>query len=344
MNQPAQLILTVDYEVFGDGSGQPRPCVLESTERILAIAESRGVPLTLFVEALEFAAMEREPACQAQSDAVRLQLTEALARGHDLQLHLHPQWWDAKLDPAGNWQLDLSRWRIGDLPFHEVAGLLEQGKVWLEGLGRQQRPDYRCIAFRAGGWCIQPSALVLAALSDQGFLIDSTVAPGLRNATAGEWSDFRDAPDLPFWNVDQNLTVPVSHGVWEFPILTGRVARLDHLKALRKAGLAEGCQGSYRGPRGAAARLYGRLSRLRQLGAVMLDFSTLPAPQLIEITRQWCERFAGEPASLPLAAIGHSKNFTATSERALTEYLDWVNGQGIVGTTYPDALESISGS
>ncbi|MBL3528745.1 MAG: hypothetical protein JMN27_11245 [gamma proteobacterium endosymbiont of Lamellibrachia anaximandri] len=342
MNQPAQLILTVDYEVFGDGSGQPRPCVLGSTERILAIAESRGVPLTLFVEALEFAAMEREPACHAQSDAVRLQLTEALARGHDLQLHLHPQWWDAKLDPAGSWQLDLSRWRIGDLPFQEVAGLLEQGKVWLEELGRQQRPDYRCIAFRAGGWCIQPSALVLAALSDQGILIDSSVAPGLRNATAGEWSDFRDVPDLPFWNADQDLAAPVSRGVWEFPILTGRVARMDHLKALRKAGLAEGCQGSYRGPGGIAARILGRLSRLRQLGMVMLDFSTLPAPQLIEITRQWCEHFAGGPVSLPLAAIGHSKNFTASSERALTEYLDWINGQGIVGTTYPDALESIS--
>ena len=56
---PDHLILTADYEVFGDGSGDVSACVVEPTEAMLSVAARHGAPVTLFVESLEFDAMRR---------------------------------------------------------------------------------------------------------------------------------------------------------------------------------------------------------------------------------------------------------------------------------------------
>ena len=56
-NQPDHLILTVDYEIFGNASGSPLKCVVEPAERILSIAKHFAAPVTLFVEALEIMEM-----------------------------------------------------------------------------------------------------------------------------------------------------------------------------------------------------------------------------------------------------------------------------------------------
>ena len=90
MSERAHLILSLDYEVFGNGSGDLDCCVLQPTERIAAIAERHGARLAIFVDALEFAAMERTGVSDAHR--VRQQLQSLLARGHRVELHLHPQW------------------------------------------------------------------------------------------------------------------------------------------------------------------------------------------------------------------------------------------------------------
>jgi hypothetical protein len=145
---------------------------------MMRVAESIGAPLTFFVDTLEFQAMST--AKQFRESVVRVseQISVAIGRGHDAQLHLHPQWKNARLDENGNWIHDMSLWRIGDLAKNDVREMLREGKTWLETLCRPVSSDYRCLAFRAGGWCIQPSDFVVRELIDLGFKIDSTVAPG----------------------------------------------------------------------------------------------------------------------------------------------------------------------
>jgi hypothetical protein len=45
-----KLILSVDYEIFGNGSGDVRQHVIESARRMAAICEKHGVPLAVFFE------------------------------------------------------------------------------------------------------------------------------------------------------------------------------------------------------------------------------------------------------------------------------------------------------
>ena len=347
LKNKAYLILTVDYEIFGNGLGCVDRCVIVPAGRMMRITKRFNAPVTFFVEATEFMAMQ--VAGVPAVDRVRQQLAQSVFQGHDVQLHLHPQWENAHQEADGSWRVDNEIWRIGDLPFDTTLRILKAGKAWLECVAGEKVPEYCCFAFRAGGWCIQPSQRVVRAMMGLGFQIDSTVAPGLRNETRVEWSDFRKAPVKPYWKIDGNVCKEASSGLLEVPIVTGKIGRWRHLEAVRTArstgegGLASGCMGDYHRPGGRLESLQGKIGKVMHLGHVMLDFSTMPVDILIEITRQWIARFGGNAIPVPLVAIAHTKNFTEASDKNMAEYLAWVKNERIVFSTYGEWLNAMDG-
>lgn len=342
------IILTVDYEVFGNGSGCPAACIIKPADRMLAIANEFQVPITFFVESLEL--MEMEKVGVSTANAIKEQIRSAVKSGHDVQLHLHPQWEDSKYLSDGRWELNMMRWRIGDLPAEKVGELLRIGVDWLENVVKAVDASYRCLAFRAGGWCIQPSVNVLNEMKKIGILIDSTVAPGIRSVKRDEWSDFRNAPDKPYWKIDVDVCASSIDGLWELPIATAKINPFRHLQAVRNSrragdgGLSPGCSGSYQGPGGALQQIQGKLGKLSQVGRVMLDFSTMPTDVLIEVTKKWMDKFDDENANVPIVAIAHTKNFTAASEYALAGYLDWARDEEICIATFGQWLRKMNDS
>jgi hypothetical protein len=340
------LILTVDYEVFGNGQGCLKHCVVEPAARLLRVADQFDAPVTLFAEAAEFMAMEREIGRDAVR-AVREQLESAVIGGHDVQLHLHPQWLGAKKHPNGAWDLDLNRWRIGDLPEDETENLIATGKGWLDDVAFANSAGRSCMAFRAGNWCIQPSDAVVRSLRRQGFQVESTVVPGMRRSSQGEWSDFRSAPDLPFWRVEGNVCEARASGLWEVPIVSGRVARLTQLtgefqaRNTENSRFAPNCHGSYSIRHGGPLiRLGANLRKLLDLGLAKLDFSTVPAETLVTITEDWMRRFSAPHRPTPIVAIAHTKNWTDRSMSHLADYLTWARHAGLQFSTYSQWLDS----
>ena len=334
------LILTIDYELFGNGSGCLNHCVTAPTETCLQTLKKYTAELAFFADATEFKALASYPEIFGQGmQAVETQLVDALNDGHTLQLHIHPQWLGASYE-NGVWQLDLSKWRIGDLTQDDINRCVAEGLEYLNGIAARSRSDkgQNCKVFRAGGWAVQPGAKVLAALQQCGVEMESTVAPGAYNPARGDWFDFRRSPDLPFWPVREEVCVAVNSDIdngiaslMEVPITTAKVGKLKHFKSLREhrklPGLPEGCVGSYDGPNSRWQNYLGKLNKLLRMGTVMLDFSTMPGWMLVEITRQhqWVNRARELP--IPIVAIGHNKNFTAKSNENLVYWLDWVADQ-----------------
>lgn len=347
MKQSTHLILSVDYEVFGDGTGDVDCCVIEPAKNMMDIAERFNAPITFFVESLEFIAMEQTTATRDSVERIQKQLIKAIGKGHDVQLHLHPQWYSAKYNSEGIWQLDMKHWRIGDLEEHKTANVLRNGKYWLEALLQPIEENYRCNVFRAGGWCIQPSEKIVKGMLELGIDIDSTVAPGLYNSTKGEWCDFRNAPDSPIWRVDSDICTPTETGILEIPITTGKISRWRHLQAVKlsrahdNGGMANGCCGSYQGVASKSQAGMGKLKKLLRLGHVMLDFSTMPTDVLIDITKQWLNKQSNTNMPIPIVAIAHTKNFTKASSLALNSYLKWAEANHIQFSTYGKYLESM---
>ncbi len=348
------LILTVDYELFGDGSGSIDACVIDSTERILSTAEKHNACVTLFVDAVEFSVMlnsidNKGKQWRLAASRVIAQIEEAVRRGHDVQLHLHPQWVGASLQPSGEWLVDFDSQRIGDMDYAEIFELIANGKYFLESIVKLVKSDYECIAFRAGGWGIQPSELTLKALAGNGIKIDSTVAPGKYNSADRIAFDFRSTPAMPYWYVDNNICVssPIENNLVEVPIATSKFSYLASLykllrrKFVKKSVFPCGCDGNY--GVGLTKKELCKLlfSKLVTVNVEMLDFSTCDSNNLLEITkRNKSKNTTNNP--VPLVAISHSKNFTDASILHMDEYLRVCSvDEDIIFSTYPMWLDSV---
>ena len=113
---------------------------------------------------------------------MRYQLQDAINRGHDVQLHLHPHWIDTtysngKFYPSQKYSLN--DYRDNAYP-NDISGIVEQGVNFLNNICKPVNEDYRCIAFRAGGYNLSPStARILNALWENGIRIESSIAKGL---------------------------------------------------------------------------------------------------------------------------------------------------------------------
>ncbi len=325
------LILTLDYEVFGNGTGCIEKCLVDPTDRCQSIVESYNARLNLFVESLELLIFE-EYQTQLTKDhyaKIHHQLQHLLEKGHSLHLHMHPQWLDAyPLDD--HWHLSMDKWRIGDLGNDDLQRCVMRGLSYLSSCRDQIETEN--MVFRAGGWTIQPGESALQILKQHGIRVDSTVAPGLFNPSRGDWYDFRETPDLPYWKISQDVCVEDPGGVLlEIPIATHNIGVKSHTRILvesrSNAPFPEGCVGDYGGPNGKLQLLRGRLAKIRNMGTVMLDFSSLPAWALIEVTEKYMERFDQIDGTVPIVAIGHNKNFGQSAEQNLGEYLAWVQSQ-----------------
>lgn len=203
------LVLTLDYELYGDGSGDVFVHMVQPTNRILAVCDQHKVKLTLFFEVLEYIRLKQEwdkgnhmGYKENPVEAIEQQLKTMALAGHDIQLHVHPQWINAQF-VDGAWQVDLDSWRLGDFAGpngYSIEDMLRDGKQTIEALIRPVCPDYQCTILRAGGYNVMPSGPVYQAMMNVGLDIDSSVYPGGYETGALSRYDFRAASlDLDYW-------------------------------------------------------------------------------------------------------------------------------------------------
>ena len=202
------LVLTFDYEIYGDGSGDVFTHMVHPTKRILSICEAHDIKATIYFEVIEYLKMKEvwnkgidmgykeDPIA-----AIENQIKNAALAGHDIQLHIHPQWVMAEYD--NGWKVDFDNWRLGDYkgkPGYDLEDLIREGKEAIEALIRPVVPAYECIAIRAGGYNVMPSKKVYEAMLNTGLRLDSSVYPGGYESGALSRYDYRDAPlDKDYW-------------------------------------------------------------------------------------------------------------------------------------------------
>lgn len=213
------LVLTNDWELFGDGSGCMFDLQIAPLSEFLDLSDQYGVKITLMAEVMQQFAFKKysehnKEFCKiitGWEEAVR----ETVLSGSDVQLHIHPQWHNAEYID-GKWILDMSKWSIGKIPHTLSDSLIRHGKKYLEDLIRNVKSDYNCIAFRAGAYCIEPSEQIIMSLLDSELKLDTSVTKGMRN----EYFDYRKAHSnyLP-WHVSENSVVRAGNSdLIEMPI------------------------------------------------------------------------------------------------------------------------------
>jgi hypothetical protein len=167
-------------------------------------------------------------------DAVCRQLAGLAKRGHQLQLHVHPHWEDARWENDG-WKLDLARYALHSFDPAQIGDIV---KRYLEALRELGGPSAGT-AYRAGGWVIQPFERLRGALRGAGVGIDSTVYRGGHRAGATQPYDFRGAPERSRWRFEHDPLVEDPKGSFlEVPIASRelRPAFYWRLALAKKAG------------------------------------------------------------------------------------------------------------
>ncbi len=203
MTPTIHLALTDDWELRGNGTGDVREIQLRPLRRIVEIYKRHGARGTVNAEVMQQLTFRRlqdaHPELRELADEWDEHLRAAHRAGHDVQLHLHPQWAGARYD-AGRWHLP-GDWSILKHDPEDAYRMLAEGKEYLENLLRPVSPSYRCVSFRAGASAIAPSPFILSTLARLGLVFDMSIVGGMRVHTKNLQLDFTDAEEtfLPFY-------------------------------------------------------------------------------------------------------------------------------------------------
>lgn len=332
------LILTSDYEIFGNGTGCVDDCLLAPSDEMAQTCERYGARMTFFVDVIEIWQFKQD----YESGLIRTdlagniesQLQDLKARGHDVQLHFHPQWLDASYAGKKEWKVNNQFWRLPEVDNHKewtLDRLFEAGKSYLEQLLQPIDSNYQCDVFRAGAWCIQPELKVLAAMEKHGFKIDSTVAKGIRIDDGLTKVDFSLFPDLPVWKVKDSVTQESQEGkILEVPISTVRMGGFRNLFFLglkflkRIPHKPEGCE------KGGKSKKVSKWQKIKSALSPQYKMLNICDASSFEEMQWITKRLINETydSKKAIVAIGHPKTFGNIEE--FDRYLKWVSQTGKV--------------
>ncbi len=262
MTQRPDFCLTVDYEVleYPAESGRNRKPsfareMIEPTALLLELAEQRGCPVTIFVEVAELAFWEAHG--HREIAAVREQVRGAYARGHDVQLHLHPRWLmsrGAHYDGHADCVRFADRKLVAELQAADVERELAWATDFLRGMTPEAGGTYAPTVFRAGKLQIQPHRAVFDALHRLGYEGDSSACKCMYASgyEGGAGYDFRHmwTEHQPYYPCREDINIPADPGeplgLIEVPIFSarGQQLSLDILCAADLRDMLQGFDGS----------------------------------------------------------------------------------------------------
>jgi hypothetical protein len=333
-------IFTLDYEIHGNGDGCPHELMIEPTNRMMSLFEQYGAKLTIMADVAEILKFkeykEQVGRDDYHYDAIAAQLRDAIRRGHDVQLHLHASYFNAR-HQDGRWSQDWSEYNFAGLPLERLNEIVGLGKQYLEDLLKPIAPDYNCIAFRAANWSVSPSKNVVRALLNNGIRIETSVFKhGQRKGIVN--FDYSNAPsDLIPWLADENDICRHSNSgqLIEVPIYCERrwigaffsANRVYRARLSRKHTFrgAEGPVGSQPGTVGKSKKISKALGMAFRRHAWKADFNQCSGNQLIGALKRAETKYGKGKNRLPFVLIGHSKLFTHSNERSLRSFLSFVS-------------------
>lgn len=340
-----ELVITLDYEIHGNGEGDPRALMVEPTDRLLDLLDAHRARLTIMADTCEILRFRERRDEIGRDDwgygAIERQLVDAVKRGHDVQLHVHPTYERAR-DAGGRWDLDYADYDLARLGYPRISTLVKRGKEFLEGLLRPVRPGYRCHAFRAANWSMSPAADTVRVLLENGFDIETSVFKwGTRDELVRFDYANAESEAVP-WPLDAADVCRRDErsALFEFPIYSenrpiwaflsaNRIYRVvqGRLHPLPRRNEPAGSTAPV-SRRSALGRLFARAGASAEMlfrkHSWKLDLNQCSGRQMIAALERARSRYALRGMHVPIVLIGHSKLFNRFNEGELRPFLEYV--------------------
>lgn len=248
------VAVTFDYELFfGENFGTADEILFNPTGELLDTLDKHGVKATFFADVLSVY-MHEKYGLTKYCERFKAQIRDMVLRGHDVQLHIHSNWLKSEYID-GKWEFDIESYRIHTFGFDlsremSVPNIIKWGKFFLEDTLKCIKPTYQCIAYRAGGYCIQPHEELFKALLDNEIYIDSSVSMFQEAHNVNEY-DYRSVPDMNGWwiDLDSSINEPVTkkdRAIYEVPVAYYKQSLIKRLlKPEEEKSISHKLRGSY---------------------------------------------------------------------------------------------------
>ena len=211
MDKRKKILLTYDYELFlGSDSGDLYNCLINPTNRILEILSNYKAKGLFFVDTAMLLVM-KDTKC---FDIVKQQIQDIVLQGHDIGLHIHPHWQDAKLIDNCRWKFeDYSHYRLHSFEQSKLHKIVKECYALLNSIVNEVK-DYTVDTFRAGGWSIQPFSALKEIFQKVGIKYDFSVLPGMNDDDRPKhYYDFKNYPNTKYiWKFSNDILVEDKDG------------------------------------------------------------------------------------------------------------------------------------
>lgn len=223
-----KYLFTFDYELFlGPETGTVEKCLLEPTERLLTLGRNYGVRYVFFVDTLYLLKLKEFSTTNARlaAEYTRIigQLIKATQEGHDIELHLHPQWYYSTYDyKNGKWLLDFIHYKLSECSISDVEKMIGSSC----NLIKEIKGEYP-VAYRAGGYSAPKTREFWDSLRNYGIKFDSSVIVGEKSETTFQSYDYSHILSPNPYSFTTNNTIAEFNGAFlEVPISTLNISRI----------------------------------------------------------------------------------------------------------------------
>lgn len=324
-----ECVFTLDYEIYGNGTGALRNLVYEPAQRLRDTFEKWDARFVNFVEVAEYEKIETF-GTDPLIDVVKKQVRDFHRDGFEIGLHLHPQWCNARYED-GRWCLDYSEYNLCTLPRTRIAEIMERSLKYLRHLIGE--PDFTPLSFRAGNWLFQPTEPAASILVQAGIKVDSSVFKGGLQHSRG--LDYRpSSKNGYYWSFSKDVNETDPSGICiEIPIQTEMVP-LWRMPTSKRLGFGNNL--------GVAGQRWNRVRDfLRFRYPLKFDFCRMTLDELTSMMGRMIERDRKNPAVYrPLVAIGHTKDLT--EPQIVHDFLHFLHTNGISVVTFADIYPKLA--
>ncbi|MEG0518895.1 MAG: hypothetical protein RR555_08515 [Bacteroidales bacterium] len=238
MRNNKKCVLTLDYELFFSKSGSAEQSIIYPTECLMKVLDEVGAKATFFVDTIYLNLLRNSDRFENIKiyEKIEEQLRTIVKRGSRIELHLHPHWLDA-------YQLDTEwifpsyqHYKLNSLSEQKIQQLFEEGIDLLNRIGRQIEPNYSVMAFRAGGWCVEPFQKIKNTFRKNGIKLDSSIVPGIKFNGDIHHLDYSDMQPIGYYYFTNDIRNKEIAGEFvELPVNGYELKRIEKITWLIKS-------------------------------------------------------------------------------------------------------------
>lgn len=326
------IVIGLDYEIFfGENYKNANEVLFRPGRKLCDLFKKYDITSTFFADVCSVY-QHRVCGLNGYVSDFTEQIRYMLICGQDVQLHIHPHWLRSRFN-GSKWEFPSDHYRIHDFFQKEGSAdlIISNGVRYLTEKLTAVDSNYRCVAYRAGGYCLQPYDKLIPILRSHGIMIDSSVAMYRKNSKdRGHYYDYTQLPKkLNYW-ISSDIALGKSplkktgESVFEVPIGFYRKNLLTRLEMGKGFGYDHGVQNGT--PMSFVNRKENPISKLFRYNfeVMMISPDSMSAELMCKALNIMYRKYHCDKNDSYISVIAHPKSFTGKAFDNLERFIKYI--------------------